>query len=103
MRVLFCGYTHISGVAGKQGRKGNAAMTIALVALAAALCALLAGAAGASAETSGAVAQCRFDESAGQTAIDDGLFALAGRLGLTDGVDDRDPQRIAGVAGGALA
>src|SRR4051794_14747663 len=73
------------------------------MALAAALCALLAGAAGASADTSVVVGQWRFDESAGQTAIDDGPFALDGRLGLTDGVDGRDPQRIAGVAGGALA
>jgi hypothetical protein len=56
----------------------------------------------AGAEPSSVVGQWRFDENGGQTAVDDGPYALDGRLGLADGVDDRDPQRIPGLDGGAL-
>jgi len=56
----------------------------------------------ATAEPSSVVGQWRFDEPAGQVALDDGPYALDGRLGLTDGVDARDPDRIAGVSSGAL-
>ncbi len=48
------------------------------------------------------VGQWRFDESGGQRAIDDGPFGLDGRLGLSGEVDARDPERIAGLSGGAL-
>jgi hypothetical protein len=51
---------------------------------------------------SSVVGQWRFDEGSGQRAIDDGPFALDGRLGSTDGADAADPERIAGLAGGAL-
>jgi hypothetical protein len=68
----------------------------------AALLAVLGGPSIAAAEPSSVVGQWRFDEAGGQTAVDDGPFALDGRLGLTDGTDFRDPVRIAGVAGGAL-
>jgi hypothetical protein len=54
------------------------------------------------ADNSAVVGQWRFDEAAGQTAFDDGPFALDGRLGTTDGADDHDPGRIAGLSGGAL-
>jgi hypothetical protein len=67
-----------------------------------ALCALGAAAGTAAADNSAVVGQWRFDEGAGQTAFDDGPYALDGRLGTTDGVDDRDPDRIAGLSGGAL-
>jgi hypothetical protein len=54
------------------------------------------------ADVSTVVGQWRFDEPGGQTAVDDGPFALDGRFGLDDGVDARDPQRIPGASGGAL-
>jgi hypothetical protein len=46
------------------------------------------------------VGQWRFDEAGGQLAVDDGPFALDGRLGSTDGVDGDDPARIPGAADG---
>ena len=46
--------------------------------------------------------QWRFDEGAGQVAVDDGPHGLNGVLGATDGVDAADPARIAGASGGAL-
>jgi hypothetical protein len=52
--------------------------------------------------TSTVVGQWRFDESGGQRAVDDGPFGLDGRLGLTDEVDARDPDRIPGLSGRAL-
>ena len=52
------------------------------------------------AENRSVVGQWRFDEGTGQAAVDDGPFALDGRLGSADGVDDDDPARIAGAAGG---
>jgi hypothetical protein len=51
---------------------------------------------------SSVVGQWRFDEGSGQRAIDDGAFGLDGRLGAGDGADGADPERIAGVSGGAL-
>jgi hypothetical protein len=63
--------------------------------------ALLATASGAGADSTVA-GQWRFDEAAGQRAIDDGPFGLDGRLGDSAGSDDLDPERIAGVSGGAL-
>lgn len=51
------------------------------------------------AEPSSVVGQWRFDESGGQTALDDGPFALDGRLGVSPGADASDPERIAGGAG----
>jgi hypothetical protein len=56
----------------------------------------------AAAEPSSVVGQWRFDEGGGQTARDDGPYALDGRLGRTDGADPRDPDRIPGRADGAL-
>jgi Concanavalin A-like lectin/glucanases superfamily len=44
----------------------------------------------------------RFDEPDGQRAIDGGPFGLDGRLGDSTAADAADPQRIAGVSGGAL-
>jgi hypothetical protein len=46
--------------------------------------------------------QWRFDEGAGQVAVDDGPHGLDGRLGLTDLPDAADPVRIGGASGGAL-
>jgi len=46
--------------------------------------------------------QWRFDEAAGQVAVDDGPQRLDGRLGVTDGDDASDPVRIAGASGGAV-
>ena len=75
----------------------------------------LAGAAGAAvvlglvAQPAAAVAepavlgQWRFDERAGQVAVDDGPHRLNGRLGLTDAPDAADPVRIGGASGRALA
>jgi hypothetical protein len=48
------------------------------------------------------VAQWRFDEADGQTALEDGPFGLAGRLGASADPDAADPERIAGASGGAL-
>jgi hypothetical protein len=73
-------------------------MALLLVALGA--LSMWGGTAGAAPST--VVGQWRFDESGGQRAIDDGPFGLDGRLGLTSDVDARDPQRIAGLSGGAL-
>jgi hypothetical protein len=85
-----------------QGRQaGRGAVIAAIVALLAALGALGLGAATAGAQ-SAVLGQWRFDEGAGQAAVDDGPFALDGRLGLTTGVDVNDPTRIPGVSGGAL-
>jgi concanavalin A-like lectin/glucanase superfamily protein len=50
----------------------------------------------------GTVGEWRFDEAGGQTAVDGGPFGLDGRLGTSAGVDAADPQRIPGVASGAL-
>src|SRR5215213_9008313 len=46
--------------------------------------------------------QWRFDEGAGQVAVDDGPHGLDGRLGITDAPDAADPIRIGGASGGAL-
>jgi Concanavalin A-like lectin/glucanases superfamily len=56
----------------------------------------------AGADTSVVLGQWRFDESGGQVAFDDGPHGLDGRLGLTDGIDAQDPERIPGLSGGAL-
>ena len=48
------------------------------------------------------VGEWRFDETAGQTAIDGGPYGLDGRLGSTDEADAADPARIQGALGGAL-
>jgi len=50
----------------------------------------------------GTVGEWRFDEAGGQTALDGGPFGLDGRLGTSTGPDAADPQRIPGVASGAL-
>ena len=70
-------------------------------ALAVAAALLWAGPAGA-ADGPGLLGQWRFDEGAGQMAVDDGSQRLDGRLGATDSVDASDPTRIAGASGGAL-
>jgi hypothetical protein len=46
--------------------------------------------------------QWRFDEGAGQVAVDDGPHGLDARLGLTDAPDAADPVRIGGASSGAL-
>jgi hypothetical protein len=85
-----------------QGRSGKRAVVTMTVGLLAALGALTAGARTAGADTSTVVGQWRFDEGGGQVAVDDGPFGLDGRLGVSDDADSRDPERIAGVSGGAL-
>jgi len=80
--------------------RGRNAKLMALLLVA--LGALSMGVASAGAASSTVVGQWRFDESSGQRAIDDGPFGLDGRLGLTAAVDARDPERIAGLSGGAL-
>ena len=70
-------------------------------ALAVAAALLWAGPAGA-ADGPGLLGQWRFDEGAGQVAVDDGPQRLDGRLGATDSADASDPTRIAGASGGAL-
>jgi hypothetical protein len=82
------------------GMRGRNAKVMALLLMA--LGALSMGVATARAAPSTVVGQWRFDESGGQRAIDDGPFGLDGRLGLTGDVDERDPERIAGLSGGAL-
>jgi Concanavalin A-like lectin/glucanases superfamily len=54
------------------------------------------------AETPGLVAQWRFDEPDGQSALDDGPFGLTGQLGASAEPDAADPVRIAGASRGAL-
>jgi Concanavalin A-like lectin/glucanases superfamily len=44
----------------------------------------------------------RFDEPGGQLALDSGPFGLDGRLGESQAPEASDPQRIAGLSGGAL-
>jgi hypothetical protein len=85
---------------GLGGRRGSA-VRVPLAALAA-LVALLIAAANAAAAPSTVVGQWRFDEAAGQTAIDDGPYGLDGRLGASTDPDSKDPARIAGVSGGAM-
>ena len=64
---------------------------------------LLGGGSASAATEAGLLGQWRFDEGAGQVAVDDGPHRLAGRLGSSgDGVDGADPERIAGASGGAL-
>jgi len=46
--------------------------------------------------------QWRFDEGAGQIAVDDGPFGLHGVLGAGPGADGEDPLRTVGAFGGAL-
>jgi hypothetical protein len=66
-------------------------------------CAALAVMAGpAHADAPGLVAQWRFDEPDGQSALDDGPFGLTGQLGASAEPDAADPVRIAGASGGAL-
>lgn len=48
------------------------------------------------------VGQWRFDEPGGQTALDDGPFALHGRLGASASVESTDPARVPGASGGAI-
>jgi hypothetical protein len=80
--------------------RGHDAKVMALLLVALGALGMGAGTAGATSST--VVGQWRFDESGGQRAVDDGPFGLDGRLGLTGEVDARDPQRIAGLSGGAL-
>ena len=79
--------------AGRRWRIAGAAGAVVLV--------LAVGAQVADAHT-GTVGEWRFDEAGGQTALDGGPFGLDGRLGTSAGVDGADPQRIPGVASGAL-
>jgi hypothetical protein len=83
---------------GRGARRGVAWLTV----LFAMLGASLTGAATAAAGESTVIGQWRFDESGGQTAVDDGPFGMDGRLGLSDAADSRDPSRIAGAGGRAL-
>ena len=78
---------------GRRWRIAGAAGAVVLV--------LAVGAQVADAHT-GTVGEWRFDEAGGQTALDGGPFGLDGRLGTSAGVDGADPQRIPGVASGAL-
>ncbi|HEX5926831.1 MAG TPA: LamG domain-containing protein [Baekduia sp.] len=80
--------------------RGRDAKLMALLLVALGALSMGVGTAGATQST--VVGQWRFDESDGQRAVDDGPFGLDGRLGLTDEVDARDPERIAGLSGGAL-
>jgi hypothetical protein len=86
---------------GMQGRGGKGGIALAMLLMA--LGALSIGTSMAAADTpSQVIGQWRFDEGGGQTAVDDGPYALDGRLGPTDDVDVRDPARIPGLSGGAL-
>ena len=78
---------------GRRWRRGSALLVA---------CLLLAAGAQTAAADPGTVGEWRFDESAGQTALDRGPFGLDGRLGAGDDVDPADPRRIPGIAGGAL-
>lgn len=69
---------------------------------AAACTAIAIGAAPSFASASDLVAEWRFDEGAGQSALDAGPFGLDGRLGADAGPDGADPERIAGASSGAL-
>jgi hypothetical protein len=80
--------------------RGRDAALVALLLMA--LGALSMGVSTAGAAPSTVVGQWRFDESGGQRATDDGPYGLDGRLGLSGDVDERDPERIPGLAGGAL-
>jgi hypothetical protein len=71
-----------------------------LVALLAVLAVLLAG--GPAAAAGATLGEWRFDEPAGDVALDAGPHGLDGRLGEADGPDSADPARIPGAAGGAL-
>jgi hypothetical protein len=62
---------------------------------------LVAGAQAAQADPA-TVGEWRFDEPGGQVALDSGPSGLDGRLGTSADDDAADPQRIAGVASGAL-
>lgn len=84
-------------VARKTGRRWRIAGTAGAVAA----FLLVAGAQAARADP-GTVGEWRFDEPAGQVALDGGPFGLDGRLGTSGGDDAADPQRIPGVASGAL-
>ena len=84
-----------------QGRGGKSGIALAMLLMA--LGALSIGSSMAAADTSSQViGQWRFDEGGGQTAVDDGPYALDGRLGVSDDADARDPARIPGLSGGAL-
>jgi hypothetical protein len=85
-----------------QGRSARRPVARRAAAVVLALGALGAGSTTAMADNSTVVGQWRFDEGAGQTAFDDGPFALDGRLGTVDAADGHDPERIAGLQGGAL-
>jgi hypothetical protein len=73
-----------------------------MVLLVMALGALNIGVSTAAAGTSTVLGQWRFDENGGQTAVDDGPYALDGRLGVTAEADSHDPDRLPGASGGAL-
>lgn len=74
---------------------------IAIVAVVFALAALAAPPARAALDPS-IVGQWRFDEPGGQTALDDGPFALHGQFGAGTAVESTDPARVAGASGGAI-
>jgi Concanavalin A-like lectin/glucanases superfamily len=76
----------------------SARRALLAVAATAAICA--AGPAAARADA--ALGQWRFDEPAGDTALDGGAYGLDGRLGAAPGADAADPTRIPGLSGGAL-
>ncbi len=82
-------------------KRGRAAKLVALLLVALGALSMV-GVGTAGADQSTVIGQWRFDEGGGQRAIDDGPFGLDGRLGVSDDVDARDPERIAGLSGGAL-
>jgi hypothetical protein len=84
------------------GQEGSGRTRGIAAALLAVLGTLAPGATIARAAESTVIGQWRFDEAAGQTAIDDGQFGLDGRLGASSAADSQDPQRVPGLSGGAL-
>lgn len=82
----------------RRRRGGPAACAVTI---AAALAVLGADAASAAAAPA-LVGQWRFDEAAGQSALDDGPHGLDGRLGGSEAAYADDPARVPGASGGAL-
>jgi hypothetical protein len=74
---------------------------VAIVTLVVALVALTAPPAWAALDPA-IVGQWRFDETGGQTVLDDGPFSLNGQFGASAAVESTDPARVAGASGGAI-
>jgi hypothetical protein len=83
-------------------RQGRRRLRRSAALMAAAACFVLGVSTQAAQAQAGTVGEWRFDEAGGQVALDNGPFGLDGRFGSGAGVDAADPQRIPGVASGAV-